>query len=381
MDIIFLKRVYMKTLSLCTLIFTLASCSSAPTTSYALKKTTHLKMKSAPLIGQTSSGQDLYLGGFSGLMFKKSGNGEELFFTTITDRGPNGHNVGIERPFLLPEYSPQIIGLKANLKENSLEVVETLKLKKKNGMPLSGLPNARNEENPINITGHMISLDPDGLDTESIVSDDEGGFWVGDEYAPSLVHFDSSGKLLRRLTPYNELPKLYAERKANRGFEGIAKDKNRLFGFLQSPLPVDQSFIRISEIDLDSMKTTSEYFYYLDKDKDRIGDVLGLGNEKFLVIEHNGKKGDAARKAVYKITLDGFDKAVKKQLVIDLGTTPFKNLEKIEGIALIDNHRMALVNDNDFQISNKTDPATGITPLQGDRNEMLILEFAENLAQ
>lgn len=381
MDIIFLKRVYMKTLSLCTLIFTLASCSSAPTSSYTLKKTTHLKMKSAPLIGQTSSGQDLYLGGFSGLMFKKSGNGEELFFTTITDRGPNGYNVGIERPFLLPEYSPQIIGLKANLKENSLEVVDTLKLKKKNGMPLSGLPNARHEENPINITGHMISLDPDGLDTESIVSDDEGGFWVGDEYTPSIVHFDSSGKLLRRLTPYNELPKLYAERKANRGFEGIAKDKNRLFGFLQSALPVDQSFIRISEIDLDSMKTTSEYFYYVDKDKDRIGDVLSLGNEKFLVIEHNGKKGDAARKAVYKITLDGFDKAVKKQLVIDLGTTPFKNLEKIEGIALIDNHRMALVNDNDFQISNKTDPATGITPLQGDSNEMLILEFAENLAQ
>lgn len=371
----------MKTLPICLLLLTLVSCSTAPTSSYSLIKSTHLKMKSAPSIGKTSSEQDLFLSGFSGLALKDVGSSEEIIFSTITDRGPIGYTIGIERPFLLPDYSPQIIELKANLKENTLEVINTLKLKKKNGQPLSGLPNIRAEENPVDISGYMISLDPDGLDTEALVFDDEGGFWVGDEYAPSIVHFDSTGKLLRRLTPYNELPKLYSERKANRGFEGIAKDKNRLFGFLQSPLALEQKFIRIVEIDLDSMKTSNEYFYSIDNEQDQISDATSLGHDKFLVIEHNGKKGEASRKSIYKITLNGNDMLVKKELLVDLGNTAFKNMNKIEGIALIDKHRIALVNDNDFQISDKTDLKTGITPLNSGGNEMLILEFAEDLTR
>lgn len=371
----------MKTFYTCGLIFILTSCSSAPSASYSLVKATHLKMKSPPVIGKTSTGQDFHLGGFSGLLLRSVPNNEEILFSIITDRGPTGHGSGIERPFLLPEYSPQIVGLKVNLKENTLEAVDSLILKKKSGLSLSGLPNVRTEDNPVNIYGHMISLDPEGMDTESFVSDGEGGYWVGEEYAPSLAHFDSSGKLLRRLSPYNELPKLYSERILNRGFEGIAKDKNRIFGFLQSPLSIDPNFLRIVEVDLDSMKTSGEYFYEMDTDKDRIGDATSIGNDKFLVIEQNGKKNEDARKAIYKITLNGTDKVVKKELLIDLKTTAFKDLEKIEGIALIDKHRIALVNDNDFQINGKTNSNTGITPLNANENEILILEFSEDLTK
>lgn len=362
-------------------IFTFVSCSSTPTTHHTLVKTTHLKMKSPPMIGKTSTGQDLYLGGFSGLVLKNIPGNDEILFQTITDRGPNGYMSGNERPFLLPEFSPRIIELKVNLEKKTMEVANSLNLSKKDGSALSGLPNIRTEENPVNISGHMISLDPEGMDTESMVADDEGGYWVGDEYAPSLARFDSKGKLIRRLTAYNELPKLYAERKTNRGFEGIAKDKNRLFGFLQSPLPVDQSFIRIVEVDLDVMKTSNEYFYNLDADKDRIGDAISIGNDKFLIIEQNGKSGEKAKKAVYKITLNGTDMPVKKELLVDLLHTPFKNLEKIEGISLIDSRRIALVNDNDFQISGKTDSKSGLTPLGNGDNEMLVLEFAEDLTK
>lgn len=372
----------MKTISIFAVLLTLASCaSSPPSTKHTLLKMNHLKMQSAPSVGTTVSGQNILLGGFSGLIFNKSKNHDELLFSTITDRGPNGYSVGNERPFLLPDYSPQIVGLKINLKENTMEVANTIKLKKKNGSALSGRPNIRTEENPLDLYGFMISLDPEGMDTESLVADDDSGYWVGEEYAPSLAHFDSSGKLLRRLTPYVELPKLYSERKPNRGFEGIAKNGNRLFGFLQSPIAKDENFLRIVEVDLDSMKTSNEYFYIIDDDKDRIGDALGLGDDTFLVIEQNGKKDEASRKAIYKITLNGSDKAVSKELVIDLKNTPFKNLEKIEGIALIDKHRLALVNDNDFQIANYTDKKTGITPMNESPNEMLILEFAESLTR
>ena len=242
-----------------------SSCSSAPTSKFTVVKTKDLLMKGPAIsIGTTASDQKLFLGGFSGLMLKQASNSnnDELIFQTITDRGPTAQLTNNnERPFLLPDFSPQIPTLKANLKDNNFEVISILKLQKKDGKPLTGLPNIRTEESPVDVTGFLYSVDPYGLDTESIVSDDEGGFWVGEDYAPSLVHFDSFGKFLKRLTPYYELPKMYAERKSNRGFKGIAKVQNKIFGFLQSPLPMDGNFSRIVEVDLNTSKTSGEYYY------------------------------------------------------------------------------------------------------------------------
>jgi hypothetical protein len=374
----------MKTLSLWALSFSatlISSCSSVPTSNYTVIKSTHLTMKGpVPVVGNTVSGQKITLGGFSGLMLKENINKDELILETITDRGPNGYLTNNkERPFLLPEFSPQIIGLKVNLKDNSFEVADILKLQKKNGKPLTGLPNKRNEESPIDVMGFMYSLDQDGIDSEALVSDDEGGHWVGEEYAPSLVHFDKHGKMIRRLTPFNELPKMYSERKSNRGFEGIAKDKNKIYGFLQSPLPMDQNFARIVEVDLDTLKTSGEYYYGFEKNLDKIGDAISLGNNKFLVIEQNGLKGPESRKYIFKITLNGADNLVKKELLADLGNTAFKSVEKVEGIAVIDSRKIALINDNDFQINGPTDTKTGLTPINNDPNEMLILEFSQDI--
>ena len=108
---------------------------------------------------------------------------------------------------------------------------------------------------------------------------------------------------------------------------------------------------------------------------------MNLHKNQFLVVEQNGLKGIASRKYVYKITLNGTDNLVKKELLVDLGTTPFHLLEKIEGITLIDSHRIALVNDNDFQINGPTDSKTGLTPINNDPNEMLILEFIEDITK
>jgi 3-phytase len=342
-------------------------------------KITHFTMiNPAPIAGKTISGQDIYLGGFSGLNFIESKNGA-FFFKTITDRGPNGWSEGNERPFLLPEFSPQIITLKADPTKNTLEIVEKLELKTKNGRPLTGLPNHRNEENPLNPFGHIYSIDPIGLDTESLASDSEGGYWIGEEYGPSLVHFNREGNMIRRLIPGNELPKIYLERKTNRGFEGIAVISNRLFGFLQSPLSKKESVARIVEVDLESMKTSAEYFYPFEKGNDKIGDATPLGENTFLIIEQNGKTGNQSSKLIFKITLNGSDKNVMKTLVADLKNTPFSNVEKVEGLTIINNHQIALIYDNDFQINGKTNFETGMTPLNTQANQMIILDLQENL--
>lgn len=360
--------------------FLIISCAHTPSKNKSIQDTfTHFTMTNpAPVVGKTISGQDIYLGGLSGLSYIESKDGSDYFYA-ITDRGPNGWNEGIDRPFLLPEFSPEIVTLKTDPVKKTLEVVEQLKLKKKNGSPLSGLPNQRTEENPTDLFGYMYSIDPIGLDTEALTSDKEGGFWVADEYGPSLVHFNQKGEMTRRLSAGYELPKLYLERKTNRGFEGIALVDNLLYGFLQSPLPKEDNFSRIVEVDLSSMKTIAEYYYPFETGNDKVGDAVALGNNTFLVIEQNGKTGEKSSKLIFKITLDGSDKLVKKNLIADLKNTPFDNLEKVEGLTLINDHQIALCNDNDFQISAKTDHQTGITPLSQAPNELLILNLKESL--
>jgi len=108
--------------------------------------------------------------------------------------------------------------------------------------------------------------------------------------------------------------------------------------------------------------------------------MVEMSAKNFLVIEQNGKTGTNSQKYIYRITLGESDQLVKKTLVADLKNTPFNNVEKVEGLAIIDNKRLAIVYDNDFQINGKTNQATGLTPLNESTNQLLILEFSDSLS-
>lgn len=384
-----LSRDYMKSLfllSLMTILITGCASTKSMNNKSSKKptvvKTTIFKMNNTPFIGTTLSGQKVKLGGFSGLQFANEKDGA-IFFHTITDRGPNGEPNGIDRPFLLPEYAPTILVLKADVATSELSVSAEFKLKKKEGALLTGLPNSRNEENPTDIFGLFYSVDQQGLDIEGLVFDGEGGWWVADEYGPSLAHFNQDGVLQRRMIPSIQLPRMYSEKRANRGFEAIAKVENKVFGFMQSPLPKENAkeseYSRIVEVDLETMKTSAEYFYPFEKGNDKIGDAVAIDAKNFFIVEQNGKVGDNSQKYIYKITLGESDQVVTKTLIADLKTTPFNNMEKIEGLALVDNRRLAIVYDNDFQINGQTNLTTGLTPLNDSTNQLMLLEFSENL--
>jgi 3-phytase len=345
---------------------------------YKIDSTTVYTLNTPTSLGKTISDQEVYIGGFSGLLFEKKLNGE-FVFKTITDRGPNGWQIKLDRPFLIPEFSPTIVTLKTDSQKNELQIVETLPLIKKNGKPMNGLPNKRTEENPVDVFGFTYSIDVDGLDTEALVSDEEGGYWIGEEYGPSLLHFSSTGKMVRRLFPAYELPRVYLERKTNRGFEGITKIGTKIYGFLQSQLPIDKDFSRIVEFDLETYRTSAEYFYKIEEKADRVGDAVALPDNSMLVIEQNGKSGEKSFKKIYRINLNKSDELVTKSLVVDLDLTPFKAHEKIEGISVIDRNHIAVVNDNDFAISAETNFKTGITPLNGGKSELMIIKLDQNL--
>jgi hypothetical protein len=370
------------------LLLILFGCATKSKKQLASGNSILFSMTNTPIIGETLVGQKVKLGGFSGLQFSGERNGA-LLFQTITDRGPNGHLVGIERPFLLPEFSPKIVILKADLKTKELSVVQEISLKKKDGSPLSGRPNTRLEENPTDIFGLYYTIDSDGLDLEGLVFDGEGGWWTADEYGPSLTHFTQEGKMTRRLLPGLEIPRMYADRKTNRGFEAVTRNDSKLYGFLQSQIPNDErpkdlegeEFSRILEIDLVSMKTSAEYFYPFEAGNDKIGDAISIAPGVMLVLEQNGKMGESGQKYIYRIKLGESDKVVEKTLVADLKNTPFNSVEKVEGMAFIDNHRVAIVYDNDFQIAGKSDFKTGLTPLNESMNQILVIEFKEGLIE
>ncbi|MBY0413382.1 MAG: esterase-like activity of phytase family protein [Bdellovibrionales bacterium] len=378
----------MKSLSLvCLLALFASSCASSPKKSlsdepkapkaYAFKSKL-FKMIHTPIVGTTVSGQTIKLGGFSGLQYANEKE-DAYFFHTVTDRGPNSEPSGTDRAFLLPEYSPTVVILKADLTNMELSVSAEFKLKKKEGTPLTGLPNTRLEENPTDVFGLYYSVDPQGLDVEGLVFDGEGGWWVADEYGPSLAHFNQEGVMLKRLVPNTNLPRMYADRRPNRGFEAVARVENKLYGFLQSPLSKEETFARIAEIDLDTTKTSAEYFYNFEKGDEKIGDAVAINANTFLVLEQNGKTGDSSQKYIYRIKIGESDRPVEKTLVADLKNTPFNNFEKIEGLTIIDSKKLALIYDNDFQVNGKTNQTTGLTPLDESVNQLMILEFEEEL--
>ena len=51
---------------------------------------------------------------------------------------------------------------------------------------------------------------------------------------------------------------------------------------------------------------------------------------------------------------------IAKTLHVDLALTAYNNVEKIEGLALVDRNTLAVINDNDFTVAGTTiDPSTG----------------------
>ena len=251
--------------------------------------------------------------------------------------------------------------------------------------------------------------DPFGADLESILRDGNGDFWMVDEYRPAIYKFDQDGTLISRFVPegtsaqaaevnpgfaftetsfgQETLPAEYLNRRANRGFEGAALDTETgiFYAFIQTPLSNpdrsagdDSSVIRILGIDPDTGVPVSEYVYLLQDPEvgnnvDKIGDAVFAGDGKFYVLERDSSLADNAQKFVFEVDLKGAtnvlgqdfgDLTLEQQTPDDLAAlgispvnkTKVTNLpsigylpsDKPEGIALLPDGRIAVLNDNDF---------------------------------
>ncbi|AOT07689.1 esterase-like activity of phytase family protein [Pseudoalteromonas luteoviolacea] len=273
---------------------------------------------------------------------------------------------------------------------------------------VDGQPILVDQSQPYHQTQNPIKLDNYGLDGEGLVALSDGSFWVSDEYGPHIVHFDNEGKEIERINAFAHdertsitLPKEYAKRRANRGMEGLAitPDETTLVGIMQSTLYNPDNTVKaldITRIVTINLKTKqiAQYLYKQEKAQNSNSAIVALSNTEFLVIERDGafyEQTPDAMKRIYKINLldatnleqitpsneltqddnlglliagqtleqtiltSGWDTLtthgitpVSKSLVLDLIQEIQYPHDKLEGMWLIDNSRLAVLNDDDF---------------------------------
>jgi len=307
-----------------------------------------------------------------------------------------------------PDIGPTLAEFR--VEGNVVTLVRMVPLTTASGHPVSGLANPGSEDlmsEPVfDLAGAPIAADPDGLDTEGLVALSDGGFWVGDEFGPSLVRLDASGMVVRRLLPRTpgtslpadvpaDLPPIAAKRQLNRGFEAltISADERWLFLAFQSPLAHPDEgaheqarHVRLWRMDADTGRVAAQYAYPLDppgsfardcalgtfERRDiKVSELLWVGPDTLLVLE----RGSATTK-IYRCALepeavlaDGHLDAASRPTLEELSAADepvFPVLAKtlvftsddfpelgadMEGMALLSPTELLLVSDNDFGVT------------------------------
>ena len=290
-----------------------------------------------------------------------------------------------------------------------VDMVRSLRIVDSEGGPVSGLPvpggpHTRHEP-AFGLDGGKLPPDPSGLDTEGIAALDDGGFWVSDEFGPSLVRLDADGRVLRRLVPEGtdldgaaypveaRLPAIAARRQLNRGFEAIAvsPDGKWLFVAFQSPLAhPDQSaheaarHVRLWRLDSGTGEVAAQYLYPLDPprtfQRDRakgplersdlkVSELCWVGDEALLVLERGSETtkiykvapsagceldpqhlDDSTRPTVEELSAGEIGLPVlAKSLMFSTDDAPDVGAD-LEGMAILSPTELLLVNDNDFGV-------------------------------
>ncbi|MEV4314109.1 esterase-like activity of phytase family protein [Actinocrispum sp. NPDC049592] len=235
------------------------------------------------------------------------------------------------------------------------------------------------------------------FDVESMVRSADGTLWLGDEFGPYLLHFSRAGKLLAAPVPLPgvrapENPEGSPDLPSSKGFEGmtLSPDGRTLNALLEGVVAGDPAGgLRLNEFDVTKGQYTGKrWIYQLDSPDNAIGDATVVDSDRLLVIERDGGQGDTAKtKKVYladKRDRD-HDGKLDKTLVADLldlanprhvggfGDTFRFPFQTIEDIVILDDHTLAVLNDNNFPFS------SGRTPGKPDNNEFITVRLGKDL--
>jgi hypothetical protein len=310
------------------------------------------------------------------------------------------------RIYPLPNYVPSIFSVEL-MPDHTFRVVDIIGLKNRDGSPVSGIVNpltVASTDVPFDGNAKRLPQDPNGVDLEGIVRLQDGTYWLSDENSPGIIHVAADGRIIKRLVPagtegdYKDtkydidpsLPAILAKRQGNRGIESIAMspDETYLYFLVQNPLANpdsatyrDANNARLFKMERASGKLVGEYVYVLTDPKVfnaksqstlRISEMSALGDDRLLVLERTDTITH-----IYEIALAGATNILgskwddlttapsleKNKVAAEIGITPTpKTLRfdsakvaeapvKLEGIAMMADGSMLIVNDDDFGIT------------------------------
>jgi len=403
---------------------------------YTLTDTPIKAFQNAAFPGNVANDRKVLLGSVGSDLWRGPKDPRDEFWM-ITDRGPNGQ-IAVDgknrRTFWVPEFNPTIVRVKTEGK--AIKIVDAIPIVGQSGKPVTGLPNLKDiDEAPYNYSAQeLLPLNPNGLDTEGLVRTSAGDFWISEEYSPSIVHVDRTGKVIKRYIPEGlnldgtdypvakVLPSIYGKRKINRGFEGITLscDEKTLYMVLQSPLlnPDRKTGeasrnTRVLVFDIPSEKVTAEYVYRFDVSKEfdpnpkntpdemKLSGVIAMNPTTLLILERTdlvaklysvdlsqatnilgSRWNDVKTAPALESIADPASaemRVLPKTLVLDLSS--LKGMpEKIEGIALLDQNTIAVANDNDFDSEDSKYDAEGNNVGKGKISQILVISLAKPLS-
>jgi hypothetical protein len=191
------------------------------------------------------------------------------------------------------------------------------------------------------------------FDVESIARMNDGSFWVGEEFGPSLLHFNAQGELLRTpirhpvlRAPQNPLNATLgaANLPSSRGFESKTRDGNGSKLYVTTEASIDSQpdkrILLIYQFDTRKERYTGKTFKYAKGSSDYVtggmnnetntfltGDMTHVDGNRYIVIERDDFQGPPStspnpprQKKLYLIDLreTGAKGVLKKRLLVDL---------------------------------------------------------------
>jgi hypothetical protein len=269
------------------------------------------------------------------------------------------------------------------------------------------------------------------FDPESFVRMNDGSFWVGEEFGPSLVHVGPDGIILEKPVSIPVVPPLrifsrgspvlrtpdhedlrflrkeemrldLANLPRSGGIEGLARNSagNLIYAAVEKPMTDDPQRNRrvILEFDPTRHGFTGNYWLYLADQPDiSLASFEAFNDRIFLVLERDTGEGPTAKiKRIYRIDLNDLDDDgyLDKKLVCDLmDIDDSRGLTNAEGdaiglgqnysfpyvtpecLAIVDHRTLLVANDNNYPMSAGRRP-----PATPDDNEFILLRLSRSLA-
>jgi hypothetical protein len=328
-----------------------------------------------------------------GSVFAATDRGPNLFISDAVGRYGLDHleplrSMHSAKIMPMPDEGSEIAELR--IEAGEVKLVGRKALRTRTGRRLGGRALPGDESEPLfDLQGRPLAPDALGADTEAIAAMPGGGFFVAEEYGPSLLKADEDGVVLERWVPAGMeadlahldiavrglLPARARRRRANRGFEALcaSSDGAWLYAGVQSALEgEDERSVPVWKLSAKTGELVTECLYPLDEPSTfrrdagrrkvglsdlKICEFVWAGDDRLIVLEriaHTSK--------VYVVSLA---QPSAKHLL--LSTDEFADIgPDLEGMTMLSSRELLLVSDNDFGV-------------EGARTEFWRIRFDETL--